>query len=273
MKKIPLILLLLIGGIFVNADAYAQTPIFDAHVHYSQPDWAVYSPAAIFRFFDEAQVQWAMVSSTPDEGTLRLYELAPQRIVPILRPYRTRGDMGTWFKDPSILAYVEQRFQKGIYRGIGEFHLPAGEAKSEVVKGFIRLAARSGIFLYAHTDEIGIEELLNLEPKVRILWAHAGFSATTQKISLLLDRFPTLFVETSIRNDYASGGKLNPNWRDLFLRHPDRFMIGSDTWTTSRWESFVEIHKEIRAWLNQLPPNISGNLSIHNARRLSAEKP
>jgi hypothetical protein len=70
-------------------------PIFDAHIHYSQPDWPIYSPEAALAILDKAGVRWALVSSTPDDGTLRLYEKAPRRIVPFLRPYRTQGDMAT----------------------------------------------------------------------------------------------------------------------------------------------------------------------------------
>ena len=64
----------------------------------------------------------AIVSSTPDDGTLKLYEKAPKGVVPFLRPYRTRDDMGSWPSDPGVQAYVEERLKRGIYRG-SEFHL------------------------------------------------------------------------------------------------------------------------------------------------------
>jgi hypothetical protein len=68
-------------------------PIVDAHIHYSRPDWDVLSPAQVLAILDRARVQRALVSSTPDDGTLKLYEAAPHRIVPFLRPYRMREDM------------------------------------------------------------------------------------------------------------------------------------------------------------------------------------
>ena len=146
----------LFGLLFLSWPAMTlaeDLPIFDAHIHYNQPDWAVYSPEKIFGFLDQAGVRWAIVSSTPDEGTLRLFEKDPKRIVPILRPYRTQGDMGTWMKDSSILPYVEKKLERGIYRGIGEFHISSEEIDSSaVVRRFAELAAERGIFLYAHTD-------------------------------------------------------------------------------------------------------------------------
>jgi len=267
---------LLFGWLFLfclSKTSAEDLPIFDAHIHYNQPDWSVYSPEKIFGFLDQAGVRWAMVSSTPDEGTLRLFEKDPKRIIPILRPYRTQGDMGTWMKDSSILPYVEKKLERGIYRGIGEFHISPGEIDSSaVVRGFAALAAERGIYLYAHTEESGVEKLLRLKPQVRILWAHAGMSATPQRIGRLLDKYPTLSIETSIRSDIAPGGRPDPAWRDLFLRHSDRFLIGSDTYVTSRWESFTSIQAEYRSWVNQLPRDTAEKLSFRNAFRLVGKK-
>ncbi|HSD51247.1 MAG TPA: amidohydrolase family protein [Candidatus Methylomirabilis sp.] len=266
---LPALLLLL-----PQAPGLAQDlPIFDAHIHYSQPDWSVYPPETALAVLDRAGVRWAMVSSTPDDGTLRLYEKAPARIVPILRPYRTRNDMGSWANDPVILSYVEGRLQRGTYRGIGEFHLDAAETNTAVVRGFVQLGIRRSIFLHAHTDDAGVETLLRLDPKVRVLWAHAGMSAGPDTVGRLLDRYPTLTVELALRYDVAPGGRLDPAWRNLFLRHPDRFMVGTDTWVTSQWDRLPEIQTGIRAWLRQLPPEVEAKLAFKNAARLTKMTP
>ena len=97
------------------APATAQLPIFDAHVHYSRPDWDVYSADRALAILSTAGVRRAIVSSTPDDGTLKLYERAPKTIVPFLRPYRTRDDMGNWHNDPGVRSYVEERLK--LYRG------------------------------------------------------------------------------------------------------------------------------------------------------------
>src|SRR6266852_4321450 len=101
----------------------AEPPLFDGHIHYSRPDWTTYTPDQVFAILDQAGIRRALVSSTPDDGTLKLYERDPKRVIPILRPYRTRDDMSTWWKDPAIIAYLEQRLAKGVHRGIGEFHI------------------------------------------------------------------------------------------------------------------------------------------------------
>lgn len=43
--------------------------------------WSSYSPDAILALFDKTGVRKAIVSSTPDDGTLRLYEKAPDRVM------------------------------------------------------------------------------------------------------------------------------------------------------------------------------------------------
>ena len=250
--------------------SYAQDlPVFDAHIHYSQPDWAVLTPDQVLAILDRAGVRRALVSSTPDDGTLRLYDKAPQRIVPFLRPYRSREDMLTWHSDPAVQTYVEERLTRGIYKGIGEFHLlTADQADAPVVKRCAELAAQRQIFLHAHVDDATVEKLLQLYPQVKILWAHAGMSASATTVSSLLDRFPSLWVELAMRMDVAPGGMLDSEWRAVFLRHPERFMVGTDTWVTSRWETLVEGMQAIRRWLGQLPREVAEQIAHRNAERL-----
>lgn len=260
--------LLVLGAtlcILVGPAAAAQEmPIFDAHIHYSQPDWSVYTPEAILGLLDKTGVRWAMVSSTPDEGTVRLYEKAPGRIVPILRPYKTGADMGGWTADASLVLYVQERLKRGIYKGIGEFHLSAAQAKDPVVKEFAALAARQGLFLYAHTEAAGIEELVRLYPAVRWLWAHAGLGKPFDAVVRVMERNPSLIAELSLKSEVSSGGTIDPRWRELFLKHPDRFMVGTDTWVTSQWDRFGTIQTGIRAWLSQLPREVAENLAYRN---------
>jgi hypothetical protein len=103
---------------------------------------------------------------------------------------------------------------------------------------------------------------------VKILWAHAGMSSGAEAVGKLLDSFPTLFVELALRSDVASGGHLDPAWRALFLRHPDRFMVGTDTWVTSRWADLPESISAVRGWLNQLPREVAEKIAFKNAERL-----
>jgi predicted TIM-barrel fold metal-dependent hydrolase len=258
---------LLWGG--VASGQPQELPIFDAHIHYNQPDWGVISAEQVLSILDRAGVRHALVSSTPDDGTLKLYAKAPDRIIPFLRPYRSRDDMLTWHSDPAVQAYVEERLRRGVYKGIGEFHLSAVEhAEAPVVRRCAELAAQQQLFLHAHVDDTTVEKLLQLHPRVKILWAHAGMTASAATVGRLLGRFPTLWVELAMRPDVAPNGTLDPEWREVFLQHPDRFMVGTDTWVTSQWNTLVEGMRTTRNWLGQLPSDVAERIAHRNAERL-----
>lgn len=248
--------------------AAAQLPIFDAHIHYSRPDWDAYTPERALSILARAGVHRAIVSSTPDDGTLKLYARAPKAIVPFLRPYRTREDMGGWARDPAVAAYVEERLARGGYRGIGEFHLGESEVDAPVVGRIAALAAERDLFLQAHVDAATIEKLLTRYPAARFLWAHAGMSASAGTVAQLLARFPKLWVELALRTDVAPRGVFDPEWREVFLRYPDRFLVGTDTWVTSRWEIVRDYMRDVQVWLGQLPPEVAERIAFKNGDRL-----
>jgi Amidohydrolase len=243
-------------------------PLFDAHIHYSEPDWSAIPPERALAILKSANVRWAIVSSTPDDGTLRLWEKDPALVVPFLRPYRTRADMSGWPRDPGVGTYVEARLARGIYKGIGEFHLGAEDVEAPVVRRVAELAARHELYLMAHVDDVAVERLLTVYPGVKILWAHAGMSASAGTVGRLLDRFPRLWVELSLRSDVAPGGTLDPEWRAVFLRHPDRFLVGTDTWVTSRWQELPDLLAGVQGWLAQLPREVAERIAYRNGQRL-----
>ena len=243
-------------------------PIFDTHLHFSQDAWGLFTAQDILALMDQAGVYRALVSSTPDDGTLQLYQLAPDRIIPILRPYRTRADMTTWTRDATVVSYVEERLAAGVYRGIGEFHLGTGESSNLAPRRFADLSAELDLFLHAHTDATGVAELLALRSDAKILWAHAGMGASPATIDALLARSPHLWVELALRTDVAPGGRLDPEWAALFARYPDRFMIGTDTWVPSRWPQLPRLMADVRTWLRQLPRDLAERIAAGNAEAL-----
>ena len=247
----------------------ADLPIVDSHVHYSQNSWPDYTPGAVLLLMDQAGVRRAFVSSTPDDGTIRMYEAAPDRIVPVLRPYRQPGELSSWQQDPTVVPYLEQRLTRGVHRGIGEFHLTGEDARAPVVRQVAALAARHGLFLHCHCDAGAVEILAGLEPGVTVLWAHAGMSAGPAEVGRLVDAWPNLRVELALRSDVAPGGQLDPAWRDLFVRHPERFLIGTDTWVPFRFAEYVDVQSHARAWLRQLPPDVASRVASENAELLA----
>jgi hypothetical protein len=255
----------LLSGLVMATDA---TPLFDGHIHYNHDAWAIYSPERAIAKLDEAGIGHALVSSTPDQGTFKLYELAPERIIPVLRPYRSPADRGTWYRNPQVIEYVKQRLKPGVHRGIGEFHLYDKQADTPQIRQLVEFAVEHNLFLHAHSDESAIEILIAHNPRVRVLWAHGGMTSTPMSIDGILGRQSNLWVELSYRyEDILSDDDMNPAWRDLFLKYPDRFILGTDTWTTERWADALYITRTARRWIALLPNEVRVKFAFENATR------
>jgi len=104
-------------------DAVKDLPLFDAHIHYKEPAWAAFPVESIIELMDNNGVAMGLVSSTPDEGTIMLWEYAPHRIVPELRPYHGSANSSNWAKAPGMADYLEDRLERYPHQGIGEFHI------------------------------------------------------------------------------------------------------------------------------------------------------
>ena len=89
-----------------------ELPVFDAHLHYSHDAWESVPVEDAIALLRKAGVRRALVSSSGDEGQQRLYRAAPDLIIPELRPYRRRGEIGTWFRDESVIPYLEEKLRK-----------------------------------------------------------------------------------------------------------------------------------------------------------------
>jgi predicted TIM-barrel fold metal-dependent hydrolase len=164
---------------------------------------------------------------------------------------------------------VKSEYERGYYRGVGEFHLYGKAATSEWVKKIVDFAVARNLYLHAHCDEEALLILFSHNPKAKIIWAHTGFSTPPARIRELFAAYPNLWGELSYRNGIADRhGTLTAEWRSLFADHSDRFLIGSDTWINERWLSYDAIMKTYRGWLAQLPRDQAERIANGNAKRL-----
>ena len=264
MKRKALALALLLSPLAAPA---AELPVFDAHLHYSHDAWESVPPADAVAILKKAGVRRALVSSSGDDGQQRLKALAPELFVLELRPYRARGTIGTWFRDDTVPAYLEERLQKFRYAGIGEFHLYGADADLPVPRRMVALAKQHGLHLHAHSDADAVELLFRQWPQARILWAHSGFDRP-ERVAEMLRKHRNLWADLAFRTDHASGGKVDPAWRAVFLQFPDRFMVGSDTFTPERWHYIPEHADWSRRWLSDLPRDVAERIAWKNAESL-----
>jgi len=258
-------------ALFALYDLHKQVylpPIFDAQVHYNGNSWNGVSEQAVMNTAKELNIPWLLVASTPNEGTWRLYGEDSVRVIPMLVPGFTSEDRNTWFNDPKIQDYIDRELDNHPYRGIGEFFLFDGQLDTPVVRHVVALAVERKLVLHARSDPNAIRQLFELGPSLRILWAHAGMHTSPEAIDSLLYRYPNLWLEISHRVDVAPKGKLDPAWRKLMLRYPDRFLLGSGTYNSQYWYQFREYHSRYRDWLKELPPTVAEQIAFRNGLRL-----
>ena len=251
-------------------DAVEELPIFDAHMHYKEPAWGPYPVEDVIELMDKSGVAMALVSSTPDEGTIMLWEYAPNRIVPELRPYHDNVGSYNWTGHEGMEEYLENRLEKYPHQGIGEFHIRSVSMWNEpLFRHIIEMAKERDIYLHVHSDSEPIRWLYGLDPDVKIIWAHAGLGENPKNIYKLMSEFPNLLADTSLREQsiLAGIGELNPTWRKIIFEFHERLMIGSDTWVNGQWDYYEWIIASNRAWLRLLPGEIAENIAYKNAER------
>ncbi len=261
---------LLLGvSLLMPTDLRAADPyVIDTHIHYSHDAWDMLPPKDAVKVLRDAGLRRAFVSSSSDDGTQMLYKEAPDLIIPVLRPYRKRGELGTWYKDETVIDMIAGRLVKNSYAGIGEFHIFGDDANLPVMRRVVQLAKQYGIFLHAHSDAKAVKNIFAQNPDARVLWAHSGF-APPKLIRKMLETYPNLRTDLAFRSEHADGALVNSGWRQLFTDFPDRFMIGTDTYTPERWYYVIEHANWTREWLKDLPKSLADKIAYKNAQTLA----
>lgn len=261
--------LMLLAAFSGSAAASALPPMIDAHAHYSAPDAAVLSPADVMAKLDAAGVRQLVVTSSPPQLTQALYRHAPERVIPLLGVYESDRNKGNWVYDATLPARVAAQLKRGVWAGIGELHLFARDAKQPVFAQLVRLTAAHSLVLMIHGDAEVIAQAFAIAPGVRVLWAHLGTVPDPAQLAAMLERYPLLWIDTSVRDErIAPDGTLLPAWRRLFERHPERFAVAVDSFSVNRWQQYESVVSRIRGWVDPLPHPLKQNLLHDNAARL-----
>jgi hypothetical protein len=260
-------------------------PLFDVHLHYNDEAWngrtGPHPVEDVLARMQRNGVRAIVSNSRPNDGTHALASSPQTRaagvtVVPFVRLYRNRDDYNNWFRDDTIYTMVEAELARGTgagpFRGIGEFHLyDSANANGPVARKLMQLAEQRQLAVLAHVDDVAIDLLMAHTPsrgqKVRVIWAHTGIGGTpATRVDQLMARYPLLAGELSYRPGLTcDGGKLCPEWRQLLLKYPDRFVIGSDTWVNQRWMYYDDLMAGYRTWLGDLPEPVARKIAWDNA--------
>ncbi|NNL06785.1 MAG: amidohydrolase [Gammaproteobacteria bacterium] len=244
-------------------------PLFDTHLHYNARHAEQVNPQQVIAMLDRNSIQKALVTSIPAQHAMQLHRQAPGRILPLLGAYRTPADKETWTDDTGLPSRIEAWLKQGDWHGIGELHLFARDRHSPVFTRIIELAQQYRLPLLLHADPAVIDTVYEQAPGHPVIWAHAGTFPYPDLIADYLARYPALRVDLSVRDQrIAPDGILRDDWYELFVRYPDRFMVGVDTYSLSRWHSFDQAVANIRGWLRQLPADVAMRLAYDNAAAL-----
>lgn len=259
-------------------------PLFDAHLHYNEEAQSPHPLPDVLTRMQRNGVKAIVSNSRPNDGTKALASSPLTReagvtVVPFIRLYRNRADYDNWFRDESIhemvLAELARGTAAGPFRGIGEFHLyDSANANGPVARKLMVLAEQKNLAVLAHVDDVAIDLLMANTPsrgrKVRLVWAHTGIGGVpVARVDQLFAKYPLLMGELSYRPGLTcEGGKLCPEWRELLLKYPTRFMIGSDTWVNQRWQYYDELMKGYRTWLGDLPADAARRIAWENGAGL-----
>lgn len=273
----------LLLAVAAHAADYAG-PLFDAHLHYNDEAQTPHPLEDVLARLQRNGVRAILANSRPNDGSKALAASprtaqAGVTVVPFVRLYRSRADYDHWHRDETIYELVQAELAQGTaagpFRGIGEFHLyDSANANGPVARKLMVLAEQRQLAVLAHVDDVAIELLMANTPShgatVRLIWAHTGIGGVPPaRVDQLLARYPLLMGELSYRPGLTcDGGRLCPEWRQLLLKYPDRFMIGSDTWINQRWLYYDQLMQGYRAWLGDLPAEVAAGIAWNNGARL-----
>lgn len=247
-------------------------PIFDAHSHFKTADSKVFQPEEIVALLDSHHIERMVIVGEPAERAMRLYRFAPRRFVPFLGLYLGYQEKGSWMFDTELPDRLRGKLQQEHYAGIGEVHLFAAQKDNPVFRKIVALADEFNLPLLLHGDAQVVEQAFDWYPEITIIWAHLGTIPEPQIIHQMLKQFPErLYVDTSVRDErFETEGKLLSQWRELFIEHQDRMLVGIDTYSLQRWQDMDEVTSRIRHWLSQLPEKVARKIAYQNARQLFA---
>ena len=142
------------------------------------------------------------------------------------------------------------------------------------------VAAKFGVPIVIHyelTDaaETALDRALAAHRQSTIVLAHGG-EGPPGRLDRLLQRNPNLFVDLSGMHFQrtpalaSETGPLDPGWKALIEKMPDRFMIGVDVWAARLFEPAMldRLFMWTRRILGELRPDVAERVAHRNAAKL-----
>ena len=210
-------------------------------------------------------------------------------IAAAVKKYPDRVVAGQPVADPAAAtaaSRLDAELGKSGARAVGEVHIRQVSRKidrSPADAAFVKIlevAAKHKTPVVIH-DELNAEAAKALEaalsavPAATIVLAHGGES-TPATLEGLLERHPNLVVDLSGMHFQRTPalatekGPLDPAWKALIVKRPDRFVMGIDVWAARLFEPAMldRLMTWTRRILGELPPEVAERIAHRNAAAL-----
>ena len=206
------------------------------------------------------------------------------------RKYPERVIAGLPLPDPtseSVVSQLELQLDRGKPRVIGEVlmrqvgrRLIDRDPKAAVFGKILDTAAKFAVPIVIHyelTDqaETALDRVLAAHRKSTIVLAHGG-EGPPGRLDRLLLRNPNLFIDLSGMHFQrtpalaSETGPIDPGWKALIEKAPDRFMMGVDAGAARLFEP--EMLDRLFIWtrrvLGELKPDVAARVAHGNAVKL-----
>ena len=256
-------------------------PLIDAHSHLGSAK-AMDAYAEAMKRHNVAKVVLLGVGGVQKED--------PAWIAAAARKYPDRVIAAIPVPDPTddgAAARLEAELGRSSARAIGEIHLrQMGSRNIDRDPGhpafgkILEVAARRGLPVVVHfelTDAAAaaLDKALAAHRKATLVLAHAGEGPPT-RVEGLLTRNPNLVVDLSGMHFQrkpalaSETGPLDPSWKALIEKFPDRFLMGVDVWAPRLFEPAMldRLFTWTRRVLGELPPGVAERVGYKNAATL-----
>jgi len=187
---------------------------------------------------------------------------------------------------PDAAKKLEDDIKRTKARIVGEIHVrhvsrkidrdPSGEPFTKLFEVAARML--TPVVIHDELDDAAgakLEKALAANRKVTIILAHAG-AAAPARLEPLLQRHPNLFVDLSGMHFErkpslaTEDGPLDPGFKALIEKLPDRFLMGIDAWSpkAAQPELLDRLMKWTRRVLGELKPEVAERVAFKNAAGL-----
>lgn len=246
-----------------------------------------------------------MARGRNDWLTKDIYMEYSQRVLPFVSSMYP-----AWHRqDERVLAYAEKQLSSGVFRGVGEvmlryYGIPSRNepainvpADSPFMRKLGDIVEHYNAVMLVHMEpEVeaikSLENLLNYNKKLKLIWAHCGTVARVRlrtlghaDIGALMEKHPNLYTDIAgvqPKSVAPSGGprrppitdasgKLLPRFKEVLQGHGDRVLFGLDTpwkecWTEEPFKRWVQWADKV---VSQLADSgIAEQIMHKNAERL-----